>query len=187
MTTAESFFFTEERPENIVWYEMIDAQSNHPYWLHASTGVSQWEPPEWLDQLDPESGCVYYVHNATGESTWDRPEGFEVIARQHRHTFGFGGDDDQSQGADGNDSGCESESNSAPGRPNRPIPPLPLDAQTKLLAASEAHAGGSGSDASSGNDVGCGKAAPAGQLDVDAMPVGALGAVRAKRHVNEHL
>ena len=174
---------------------MIDAQSNHPYWLHASTGVSQWEPPEWLDQLDPESGCIYYVHNSTGESTWDRPEGFEVIARQHRHTYDFGGSDQvqaeplaaHGRAADDDDGTGEgaSESNLAPARPNRPIPPLPLDAQTKLLAASsEAHAvDGDGGPVTTPVVP----AIPAGQLDVDAMPVGALGAVCEASRTNTWL
>eukprot|EP00935_MAST-01C_sp_MAST-1C-sp1_P002152 g2152.t1 len=44
-----------EDGSDIVWYEVIDAESGFPYWLHARTGVSQWEPPLWLDQIDPAS------------------------------------------------------------------------------------------------------------------------------------
>ena len=64
-----------EDGSDLVWYEVIDAESGFPYWLHAvryyrvslwysgliscfvqRTGVSQWEPPLWLDQIDPASG-----------------------------------------------------------------------------------------------------------------------------------
>jgi hypothetical protein len=46
-----------EDGSDIVWYEVIDAGSGYPYWLHARSGVSQWEPPVWLDQIDPTSGA----------------------------------------------------------------------------------------------------------------------------------
>jgi hypothetical protein len=50
-----------EDGSDIVWYEVIDAATGYPYWLHARSGVSQWEPPVWLDQIDATSGtCISY-------------------------------------------------------------------------------------------------------------------------------
>ena len=63
---------------------MVDPSSGLPYWMHAHTGVSQWEPPKWVDQMDLQTGRIYYVNNNSGIAQWEIPADFEVIVR-HRH------------------------------------------------------------------------------------------------------
>jgi curved DNA-binding protein CbpA len=54
----DSFYYQPDSKRGVdIWVQRYDEQTRHYYYYNASTGQSEWEPPEWVEEKDPASGA----------------------------------------------------------------------------------------------------------------------------------
>jgi len=68
----------DEVPEVQIWQELIDQQTNHPYYHRIGTSETFWTPPPltshiWFQFEDHNSGFLYFHNPFTKATTWQQP------------------------------------------------------------------------------------------------------------------